>query len=339
MPTAVDRNAILRGMRAAVKLHRDLGSKEAMGSAVRVDIYHAIVKSGALLMFKPLDPLLGAFMREGGAKGVIITSRRPIGVQRFTASHELGHLILDHEPHADGDDILRRAPIEGTYDAVPVQEREADAFASNFLLPKFLLAKLMQQQDWEKPDYENPHTIYQASLRLGASYNATVRAYERERVIDRKQRVELLKARPRDLKAELVDGHKVPSWANRDVWRLSEKDEGVVIEAGREDLFLLKLNEHRGSGYLWTYDQLQNAGFVVLKDEVQAMFPGRIGGAKRRYILGEATAMTEGSYTLEERRPWGTDAPVHTVTMHYQLSHGREDGLYKPQLDELMKAG
>ena len=148
MARSDDRSAILRGMKAAEKLHRDLGSRNTIGASVRIDVFGAIARSGAVLMFKPLDPLLGAFMREDSTKGVIVTLRRPIGVQRFTAGHELGHLILDHEPHADDDNILRRAPIEGTYAHVPMQEREADAFASNFLLPRFTISKLHQQQGW-----------------------------------------------------------------------------------------------------------------------------------------------------------------------------------------------
>lgn len=334
-----ERTAILRGMKAAVRLHRDLGSRATTGASSRVDVYGAIAKSGAILMFKPLDPLLGAFMREDGAKGVMVTSRRPIGVQRFTASHELGHMVMEHEPHADGDDILRRAPVEGSYKHVPEQEREADAFASHFLLPKFALARLQTQQSWEERDYDNPHTMYQAALRFGASYNATIRAYEREKVISRHQRDQLLRTAPKDLKAELVDGHEVETWANRDVWRLTEMDEGTVVEAGRHDLFFLKLKQHSGSGYLWTFDDLERAGFVVLKDEVEAMFPGRIGGVKRREILGDAQALAEGSYTLMEKRPWATETPAHTMTVHYQLSHGREDGLYAPQLEQMMMAG
>lgn len=339
MPARNDRSAILRGMRAAEKLHRDLGSRRAMGASVRVDVYSAIAKSGALLMFKPLDPLLGAFLREGDARGIMVTSRRPIGVQRFTAGHELGHLVMNHTPHADGEDILRRAPIEGSNRGVPIQEREADAFASNFLLPKHALAKLQIQQSWKPPDYENPHTIYQASLRFGASYRATVQAYEREKVIDRQKRVALLKVPPRKMKAELVNGHAVDTWANRDVWRLTEKDEGVVIEAGRDDLFVLKLREHRGSGYLWTFNELERAGFVILTDQVEAIYPGRIGGPKRRWVLGETGELEEGSYTLRERRPWISDEVAHSMTLHYQRSPGREDGLYAPQLDLSLRAG
>lgn len=331
-----DRISILRGMRAAERLHRDLRSRQSMGASVLVDVFDTIARAGAVLMFKPLDPLLGAYMREGDLKGIMVTLRRPIGVQRFTAAHELGHLIMDHEPHADDDNILRRSPLEDRRSKVPPHEREADAFASNFLLPKFVLSKLHGQQKWELVDYHNPHTLYQASLRFGASYRATVFAYERDKIISRRWREELLKTQPRDLKAELVDGRNVEGWGNRDVWRLTEKDEGVVIEANREDLFVLKLKEHSGSGYLWTYDELKSAGFVVLKDVSEAIVPDRIGGVKQRYVIGETEGMSEGTFTLREARPWNPDIDVKLVTVHYRHAVSREDGQYSPQLARLV---
>lgn len=334
-----DREAILRGMKAAMKLHRDLGTRDADDPTVRVDVYGTIARTGALLMFKPLDPLLGAFMREGDTRGIVITSRRPVGQQRFTASHELGHLILDHDPHADDENILRRAPVQSSYSGVPIQEREADAFASHFLFPKFALAKLQTQQNWTRRDYDNPHTIYQASLRFGASYDATIRAYEREKVLSRHQRDALLEIQPRELKVDLIADHKIDDWRNRDVWRLTEHDEGSLIEAGRDDLFLLKLKEHRSSGYLWTFDELERAGFAILKDQSEAIYSGRIGGLKRRWVLGEAPDMANGEYKIQELRPWDEAATAQSLSLRYQRSPGREDGLFDYQIGPLANAG
>lgn len=337
MTLATDRKAILRGMKAATKLHRDMSTSDAVGGSVRVDVFDAIARAGALLMFKPLDPLLGAYMKQGNEKGVIITTRRPIGIQRFTAAHELGHMTLDHEPHADDSNILRRGPRAGNYKSVPVEEREADAFASHFLLPRSLIFKLHNQQEWDDLDYENPQTAYQASLRFGASYKATLLALEREDLISPPLRKKLDKVQPRDLKADLVDGFGVANWSNRDVWRLTEKDEGVVVEANRNDLFLLKLTEHKSAGYLWTFDQLADAGFVVLKDEAESLNSGRIGGAIRRYVLGDPQELAEGSYTIKEARPWDTDDDPRSLTFHYRHSRSTEEGVYDRQLDRLLR--
>lgn len=333
-----DRLAVMRGMRAAARLHRDLDTAALRGASMRVDVFDAIIRSGAMLMFKPLDKLLGAYMREGAAKGVIITTRRPIGVQRFTAGHELGHMDMDHQPHADDENILRRAPVAGSYRDVPIEEREADAFASHFVLPRFLIEKHHHIHKLSPRDYENPQVAYQASLRFGASYAATLLAFERERLISRAQRDTMRTIQPRELKGDLVDDFEVENWINRDVWRLTEEDEGLVIEANRNDLFVLKLKEHKGSGYLWTFDELQRAGFVILKDESEALYAGRVGGPNRRYVLGDPSGLPDGSYTMREIRPFNPNDDAKSLTVHFRNVRSKDPGLYEPQLDGLLRA-
>lgn len=179
-----DRHAILKGMRAALRLHRDMATSDRLDRSFRIDVFGAITRSGAMLMFQPLDKLLGAYMQENGERGMIITTQRPVGVQRFTAGHELGHMIMGHVPHADDDNILRRIPIAGgSYGLVPTQEREADAFASHFILPRFLIEKYHHANSLSAHDYDNPQIAYQASLRFGSSYSATLLAFERENLI------------------------------------------------------------------------------------------------------------------------------------------------------------
>ena len=334
-----DRIAIMRGMRAAMRLHRDLATPDRIGNSLRVDVFDVISRSGAMLMFQPLEKLLGAYMQEDGERGIIITTQRPVGVQRFTAGHELGHMVMGHKPHADDENILRRVPLAGeSYNRVPVQEREADAFASHFVLPRFLIAKHHHSRGLSPRDYENPQCAYQASLRFGASYSATLYAFEREKLISRSLRKELADVPPRSLKADLVDGHKVDGWANRDVWRLTERDEGVVIEANRKDLFLLKLDEHKSAGYLWTYDELEKAGFVVLKDESNALHPHNLGGQNRRFILGDPSSLPEGCYTLREEKSWDRSDQAKSLSFTYTNTKSREAGLYEPQRDRLLRA-
>lgn len=332
-----DRRAVLRGMRAASRLHRDFDTPNRLGDSMRIDVFDAIVRSGATLMFKPLDKLLGAFLREGAAKGIIITTRRPIGVQRFTAGHELGHMDMIHEPHADDENILRRAPIAGTYRNVPIQEREADAFASHFVLPRFLIEKYHHVHELLRRDYDNPQIVYQASLRFGASYAATLFAFEREKLISRSMRDEMRKIQPKELKRDLIDELQVDNWSDRDVWHLTEKDEGLVIEANRNDIFALKLNEHKGSGYLWTFDELQEAGFVILKDESEALYADRLGGPNSRYVIGDPSLLPDGCYTMRETRPFDPEDDVRSLTVYFRNVCSKDPGLYAPQLDSLMR--
>jgi hypothetical protein len=99
---ADNRDAILEGVKAAHTLHRDLGVREALerSGGGRIDVFAAIGKLGATLMFQPLDKLLGAYL-PAEELGVLITTNRTLPVQRFTAAHELGHLYMRHQPSLD----------------------------------------------------------------------------------------------------------------------------------------------------------------------------------------------------------------------------------------------
>ena len=94
------------------------------------DICGLLESNGVKLLFldKKSDSFFGLSVGEGdGGPAVVVNTWERISVERwiFTAVHELGHLLLH--------------PAEYRRDAteLPVQtEREADAFASHFLMPE-----------------------------------------------------------------------------------------------------------------------------------------------------------------------------------------------------------
>lgn len=333
MTREADRRSILRGMKGAMRLLQDLGYDQGAKRAQRVNVFDSIDRRGAALMFQPLDRLLGAFMKQDGATGIILNTERPLGMQRFTAAHELGHLALGHDPHADDEGILRRAPVATGHNwrGVEPEEREADAFASYFLLPAHLITTQMDVQAWEVRHFSSPEIVYQAALRFGTSYTGAVFGLERESVITRGMRQELLKAKPKDLKLELLDGQKLPNPRRSDVWLLTERDEGGVIEAGRDDLFLLRLNEATGAGYVWTFDELEAAGFAILRDGREPVPEGQVGSPTVRRILARAGHPTANTLRLKECRPWDPEDDPQTLTLHYRTATSDEAGLFERQ--------
>lgn len=340
MRPSEERAAILKGMRAAMRLQRDLGLDKGDDRRCRIDVFGCIDRCGATLMFQPLDPLVGAFIREGTAAGILLSTRRPLGQQRFTAAHELGHLQLGHDPHADDERILRRGPIAGGngFSKTTRQEREADAFASYFLLPAWLITEQMAVHGWTTSGFAAPEIVYQASLRFGTSYSGAVYGLEREKVIDRRLRRELLKVQPRRLKRALLPDYPLQTTQGVDVWHLTERDEGAVIEAGRDDLFLLRLREDSGAGYVWTFDELQAAGFAILKDGREPISAGRIGAPTIRRVLARSDRPLSGTYRLQECRPWAPDDEPRALTLHCSTATSDRSGLFRPQLEELLAA-
>ena len=155
-----NRTAILKGAKAAYTLHYQLGMKETLerNHATRVDVFGAIGKLGATLMFQKLDKLLGAYL-PAEEPGILITTQRTLPIQRFTGAHELGHLFMGHEPSFDDEGILRRAPFSKSSSGLP-QEREADAFASMFLAPAWLVPMIVENQGWPSRALADPTVVY-----------------------------------------------------------------------------------------------------------------------------------------------------------------------------------
>lgn len=178
------RAAILSAAQAADRLHLEYDTRTRVDAGEgRVDVFDMLVQQDIPTMFQKLDKLLGAFLDEDGSKGVILTTQRQLPVQRYTAAHELGHATLGHQPSADLEEILARSPFvdceDGRYNA---QEIQANVFASQLLIPRWLLVKHMQRQQWSAVDMTNPDIVYQLSLRLGASYAATCHALQQNKV-------------------------------------------------------------------------------------------------------------------------------------------------------------
>jgi predicted secreted protein len=317
----VRRDAILEGAQAAARIHDQLGIRqtvEASGGAV--DVFGAILTLNVVLMFRPLDGLLGACLP---GPGVIISTQRPLRVQRFTGAHELGHVMLNHEVSLDGEEILGRAWLKNRDDV----ELAADSFATDFLLPKWLLQMHASRQGWNRESMSDPYAVYQLSLRAGASYEATCAALERHKIIDRWTREHLADVPRRKIKKQLLDGFEVENF-RRDVWLLTERDDGLTIEGAPDDLFVLNLVEQGGAGYLWTTDGLVKEGFAILRD--QRHIPDvdtAIGGPVQRELMARAMEPARGTFALELKRPWEESGPpVGSLHISYDL-FGKEVGM------------
>ncbi len=319
------REAVLEGAQSAVRLHERLNVRaEVEARAGSIDVFGAIIALDTPLIFRPLQGLLGACIP---GPGIIISTERPLPIQRFTGAHELGHVALGHDISLDGEEILTRIGHNSGRSRLDDLEVAADSFASTFLLPKWLLQMHARRQAWNRASMADPHCVYQLSLRVGASYQATCVALERHDIIDAGTRETLLAKPRRTIKAELLDGVEIDNFFP-DVWLLTERDENSTIEGQPDDVFVLRLAEQGGAGYLWTTAGLIESGFGILRDQREIPHPSvAIGGPVTRALTARRSEPAKGSFSLELRRPWlKTGVPLAALRVAYDLQ-GKEVGL------------
>jgi Zn-dependent peptidase ImmA (M78 family)/predicted secreted protein len=292
-----------------------------------VDVFRTILSLDIPLIFRPLENLLGAYVPLP-YPGIIITTQRNLAVQRFTGAHELGHLVLGHAGSLDDESILHRSPFGGTqYD-----EREvgADAFAASFLMPQWLFEAHAERLGWTPESFDDPRNVYQLSLRIGASYEATCRMLDRYRIIQRGTLGKHLSVTPKKIKQEMLGGWQMPTW-HPDVWVLTEQDEGTLIQGGPNDVFLIHLRENSGAGYLWNVEDLEKSGFAIVSDERHIPDVSEsVGGAVERVLVAASQAEVVGSLELEQTRPWDPSDIADRLTLKYELL-GKENGLPRAQ--------
>lgn len=334
---------------AAARLHQKLAWREDIEAhGGNVDVFDAIHKVDLPLLLRPLKGLLGAYLSEP-APGVLVTTLRPMSVQRFTAAHELGHFSMHHRPSLDDEGILRRMPLAGLPDVVrdgsheatgrppEIQEVEADAFAVEFMMPRWLVHWHATRQGWTSVGFRQPATVYQLALRLGASYEATCWTLVRHGLITQSTARQLLSAEPKEIKAGLLTPYR-PSDYRSDVWLLTERDAGTRIDGSRKDLFVLRLEEHSGGGYLWDFDRLKASGFGIVRDEVESSDAEGIGGPVMRRVTAVTAEPYRGRLAFDERRPWEPDEPIASIEVHVDLTGPEEEGLSRVERRSLLQA-
>lgn len=289
------REEILR----AVSMAATVLAESPTGTRTSFDVIGAVVERNIPLLFRPLDRLWGAFITVNDReRGIVVTTKLGLPVQRFTVAHELGHLMLGHRMSLDEtiDFAGRYAPTSR-----PKQEAAADTFASELLAPKSLLRASARRHGWTKGKLHQPDNIYQLSLRLGISYQATCWALATCGVLTR-QEADRLRTQPvKELKHALAPTALIANpWA--EVWALTAADGDTFLEAGPDDLFAVHVNDHASAGYVWRLADA-NADTEVINERIPEL--DRTYGARSARVL-YVRFKTPGVHDLvfEHIRPW-----------------------------------
>ncbi|MGW0192047.1 ImmA/IrrE family metallo-endopeptidase [Nonomuraea sp. NPDC003201] len=160
-----------RAMIRAAHAHRDLGLDQSQ----YIDVYEALHREDLLVYCAPMSALFGAYLPAaigptGRKAGVLLNENRSVIDQRHSAAHELGHHVFGHgECVSEGSQVFE----DNDPGAWPVREKEAEAFAAWFLMPRVATRKVIAALGIAA--VTQPDEVYQIALRLGTSYRGTLR--------------------------------------------------------------------------------------------------------------------------------------------------------------------
>ena len=127
-------------MRLAGEILENSGTRSRVENGyTRVDPIAIAESEGIDVMARPLDKLLGAFLREERV-GILLNNQRPSGMFHMTCAHELGHFYLGHLTSTDEHLDYRSDASEA--------ELEADQFAYALMAPLWLIARVLKAQGW-----------------------------------------------------------------------------------------------------------------------------------------------------------------------------------------------
>lgn len=331
------RNDILNAVYVAAKFHKQYDSEARVKNGEsRIDVFRMLSEQDIPVMFRPLRNLLGAYIDDPG-QGVMVTTQRQLPVQRFTAAHELGHAALGHEASFDNQEVLTRALFDRSarFDS---REIQANAFATALLAPQWLIVHHMERQGWNRQDLSKPYVVYQLSLRMGTSFAAVCYALLDCKGIDQPTCDKLIESNKakRAMKRELAHPYLPDNWYG-DVWIVTEKDNGAILEGSHSDIVVLQVQEHASSGYVWQFDELAGAGLTIREDNRTSQDMNNIGGIVLRKVIAEAHGDAIGHVSLREARPWQTiGEPLNSVDLEIDLTGPVTPGLLPLQREALL---
>ena len=143
--------------------------KEKNGKIIYpIDPFKILKEKNVIITFSDFDKLEGLLLFDKEKESVVsINLNRPVTRQRFTAAHELGHIMLHAE--IKGENFL--CPIFGTKSPV---EREADEFASYLLMPNNELNKLIDKYQDENGNVNLDDCLLIAEY-FGVSFESCVK--------------------------------------------------------------------------------------------------------------------------------------------------------------------
>ena len=137
---------------------------------------------------------------------------------------------------------------------------------------------------------------------MGTSYGATVWTLLRYDVFDHAMARSMINIELKKVKRKLLRGYSPQNFRGVDVWLVTERDADLRLYGGPKDLFVVRLPEHSGAGYLWQVQSIDGEALAVVADGREDPDSESIGGPTMRLITVAARDRRAGELRLAERR-------------------------------------
>lgn len=267
-----------------------------------VDVYDVIRRMGVWLVFNKFEGLLGAMSREG-AGGIIVNPDRPLGMQRYTAAHELGHYVLHSDLDASWDTT---AEVMGS---TSIHEQEAQAFASAFLMPRKLVNLTLGRL--HSPDTSlDATTVYAVSRDIGVSYEAMLVQLAQMKKITGVELHTLRKVKPATVKKRL--GGTDSRATVKQVWTVDAQHDLSALTVNEGDEIAVTLPENPTTGYRW---HSHPSGLDLVDDQFFLGEDAAVGEGGTRRLVYQAHDAGPVDQLVEERRPFAPEDSVASLRL------------------------
>lgn len=241
MAITARRKAMADASMAATRLHLQLKTPFDRP----VDVVTMAQQLGVWVAAQPLDALYGFYLREAHGACIVLNSKHPETLQRFTCGHEIGHHVLGHESLTD----VRETVTAIQQPQLDLKELAAQSFAASLLMPLPLVNAVLRTFAADRA--LTASDVYVVSRELGVSYAAAVAQLQQLNKLTPDQAHGLASRRPLSAKADLRGGRERVSDARADVWLLTDAQDGAVLRCRVGDEIHVQLTEDLSRGLQW----------------------------------------------------------------------------------------
>lgn len=232
----VIRSASMEAARLHARLHTDFSTP--------VDVFRIVQELHLWLATEPLGNLFGFYLRKEDAAGIVLNSKHPEDLQRYTCAHELGHHILGHSSHLDDDGTVYGSGSNS------LTEHAAQVFAGAFLMPLGLVNRVVRNLGLQGSPL-TASDVYEISRDMDVSFTAAV---WRLRALDRLGQAtaaSYVRDGAAAAKASLR-GSPPLGPARGDLYVVADPVNHFDLDCRVGDEIRLRLSENRSTGYAWT---------------------------------------------------------------------------------------